>query len=72
MVANAWTKVVFGDDLPQCEFCADPYCSLCDGHYSECRCPGPNENDKFDYRIIDGVYCAKPKQNCQELTDEIS
>lgn len=28
-------------------------------HYADCSCPGPHQEDEFEYREIDGVLCAR-------------
>ena len=55
-----WLKVVFAGE-PECKCCGDPYCKKHKKHYAECPCPGPTQDDLFEYRTRNGVLLARPK-----------
>lgn len=57
-----WTPVVFADQCPPCKYCGEPWCSQCESHYADCECPGPTQDDEYDYNIFNGVIYAKPKE----------
>jgi hypothetical protein len=56
---SEWTPVVFADDCMDCEMCGEPACGKCHEHYAECACPGPMQEDIYDYKEIDGVLMAR-------------
>jgi hypothetical protein len=58
---NDWMKVKHAADCEACEMCGEPYCRECDRHYNECDCPGPCQDDMFEYEIFDGELFARPK-----------
>lgn len=51
-------KVVFAYDCEPCEMCGEPVCPECHVHYADCECPGPHQDDLFEYSEIDGVLFA--------------
>lgn len=55
-----WQKVIFAHDCEPCDACGEPVCPQCDGlHYWECPCPGPHEDDIYEYKEVDGVLYAR-------------
>lgn len=36
-----------------------PICPECLTEYQDCKCPGPGQEDLFDYMEIDGILFAK-------------
>jgi hypothetical protein len=56
---NTWLRVVFADECKPCDCCEEPICEKCEDHYSDCECPGPMQDDEFDYIEIDGVLHAR-------------
>lgn len=54
--SDGWRRVVFADDCNN-----DGECPLCGIDYAECPCPGPTQDEDFDYREIGGVLYARPK-----------
>jgi len=50
---SKWVKVVFADD------CGEPWCKACEAHYSDCECPGPTQDDEFEYRERKGILEAR-------------
>lgn len=54
-----WQKVVFAGDCLECENCGEPFCDQCGQHYADCACPGPTQDDEFEYREVDGVMEAR-------------
>ena len=61
-MTSQWQKVVFAGELEDCEACEEKWCGQCNEHYFECGCPGPSQEDEYDYEEReDGLY-AKPKE----------
>ena len=58
---NDLTRVVFASDCEPCECCDDVICNQCGEHYADCECPGPTQDDIYDYVEIDGILYAKVK-----------
>ena len=58
-----WIPVVFAADLPLCECCDEPWCEKHDCHYGddECSCPGPHQDDLYDYKEDNGTLFARLK-----------
>lgn len=52
----AWRPVVFSADCDE-----DDNCPVCGTDYTDCPCPGPTQEDDWEYRVIDGVLMARPK-----------
>jgi hypothetical protein len=51
-------RIVFADDLPDCECCGDKWCYLHDEHYADCACVGPCNAEELGYKLVedkDGV-----------------
>ena len=48
-------RVVFAGDCRPCPYCDEPVCPICEAHYADCACPGPTQEDLYDYTEIDGV-----------------
>jgi len=68
-----WRRVMDAADMLECECCNEPYCPECETHYHECDCPGPSQDDEYDYREVSGILQARPKdvadsngERCQE------
>ena len=57
---SEWKTVVMACECPACEMCGDPVCLICEMHYAECDCPGPHQDDLYEYKEEDGVLFAKP------------
>jgi len=60
-----WQKVIFATDCVPCEFCLEPVCPVCSCHYAECDCPGPTQDDMYEYEVIDGVMMAREIENAE-------
>jgi len=61
-----WVKVVEAGDCIYHAWDIDhecPTCPQCGQDYAECSCPGPHQDDIFDYKEINGDLYAKPKKN---------
>ena len=57
---SEWRKVIFAADCSECEVCEDPVCPVCKVHYAECECPGPTQDDEYEYKeFADGLYARK-------------
>lgn len=56
-------RVVFAADCVPCECCEEPFCEQCQEHYADCECPGPTQDDEYDYVEVDGVLFAKIKSD---------
>jgi hypothetical protein len=57
--ASVWKKVVFAADCVECPDCGEPFCQVCESHYADCDCPGPTQDDMYEYKFVDGVMYAK-------------
>lgn len=54
--SNDWLRVVFSADCDEYGEC--PNCNI---DYAECECPGPTQDDVYEYRFdADGVMWARP------------
>lgn len=51
-----WRPVIFSSE---CD--ADGNCPLCKIDYAECPCPGPTQDDEFEYADVKGVLMAREK-----------
>lgn len=50
-----WQRVVFSAECDE-----DGNCPVCgDIDFAECGCPGPTQEDEFEYEEIDGVLMAR-------------
>ena len=54
-----WQKVIFAGDCDPCDMCGEPVCPVCSMHYAECPCPGPHEDEIFDYKEVDQILYAR-------------
>jgi hypothetical protein len=48
-----WLKVVEASDCKHCSECHELVCPVCDDHYADCACPGPHQDDEYEYRETD-------------------
>lgn len=55
-----WKPVVYCDDCEACDCCGEPICPHCDMHYADCPCPGPMQEDEFEYKTLNGYEYARP------------
>jgi hypothetical protein len=53
---SGWRRVVFSAACND-----DGDCPICGIDYAECGCPGPTQDDLYDYRTVAGVLYAKEK-----------
>lgn len=58
-MSDTWKKVVFASDCKLCELCGEPVCEVCQEHYADCSCPGPTQDDEYEYREMDGILYAR-------------
>lgn len=56
---SEWKRVVFASDCRACEDCGEPVCPVCEVHYSECECPGPTQDDEYEYREEKHILMAR-------------
>ena len=56
---SEWKKVLYAHDCTPCDMCEEPVCPTCEVHYADCDCPGPHQDDEYQYRTIDGVEHAR-------------
>lgn len=59
---SAWFKVVYAADCQVDDDGETLICPTCDMDYAECPCPGPHQDDEFDYREVSGTLFARRKQ----------
>jgi hypothetical protein len=43
-------RVVFAAECDECPDCGEPVCPVCVEHYADCECPGPTQDDMYEYR----------------------
>lgn len=55
-----WKAVKFVTDCIECDCCGEMYCTDCQTHYVDCICPGPTQDDLFDYCLVNGYQFARP------------
>lgn len=62
---SKWIDVVLASDCITCPDCGEPWCLNCEQHYADCTCPGPHQDDMYDYRTYRGRLQArlKPEEN---------
>lgn len=58
---TVWRRVVEAGDCVTCHCCGEAYCSMCDDHYVDCECPGPHQDDLYEYREYFGALYAREK-----------
>lgn len=58
-----WVRVRFASDCKPCECCGEPLCEGCMEHYADCDCPGPTQDDEYEYKEVHGVMYAREKLN---------
>ena len=56
-----WKPVVYANDCTPCEMCEEPVCPICEIHYAECGCPGPMQEDEYEYKTINEHEFARLK-----------
>jgi hypothetical protein len=59
---EGYTKVVFASDCIYQDWDTEkecPVCPVCSVDYAECDCPGPTQDDLFEYLEVDGILYAK-------------
>lgn len=54
-----WQRVVFAGDCEECFMCGEPICCECLDHYADCPCPGPTQDDEYEYKTDDGLLYAR-------------
>jgi hypothetical protein len=54
-----WKKVILAGDCEPCEMCGDPICPVCVEHYAECECPGPHQEDEYEYKLMGDIMYAR-------------
>lgn len=73
---EGWRPVVEAADCEPCDFCGELVCPVCleraaaagepldhdmPMHFHDCACPGPHQDDEFEYRTRpDGKLEARP------------
>ena len=55
-----WKKVVFSADCDD-----DGNCPQCGIDYADCDCPGPTQDDIYEYKEVRGIMYAKRKPECE-------
>ena len=54
IIEGGWIPVRYAHECEVCEMCEEPWCPTCNEHYAECDCPGPHQDDEFEYETING------------------
>jgi hypothetical protein len=58
-----WRRVICAADCDECPECGEPVCPRCTEHYANCECPGPTQDDEYEYRERRGVLFAKARED---------
>ena len=58
-----WQRVVFASDCLPCPDCGEPVCEKCQAHYADCECPGPHQDDEYEYKIEGDIMIARKLNN---------
>lgn len=65
---NPWVRVVLAAECAPCSLCGEPLCEGCGEHYADCECPGPHQDDLYEYETSgEGLYARRRP----EPTDEV-
>lgn len=62
-----WRPVVFVNEIDR-----DGNCPLCKVDYAECPCPGPTQDDEFEYAEFRGVLMAREIHNDARIIRQIA
>jgi hypothetical protein len=54
----SWKRVIHAYELDQYGVC--PVCKI---EYSECDCPGPTQDDEYEYKVEDNKLFARKRKN---------
>lgn len=55
-----WQEVIFAENLPMCVFCEEePHCPEHQTHFADCPCPGPMQDEEYEYEERAGVLYAR-------------
>lgn len=49
LMNEGWVMVSFAGECEEDEFGEPSICSICGDFYDACACPGPTQEDEFDY-----------------------
>lgn len=49
-MGEIWQSVIHASECEACEDCGAPICPHCEAHYADCDCPGPHQDDEYEYR----------------------
>lgn len=63
-MSDKWIKVIHAADCIYEDWDEDhecPVCPNCHIDYAECPCPGPTQDEEYDYKLIKGELYAKKK-----------
>ena len=55
---SEWQPVVMS-----CECDEEGNCPFCGIDYADCPCPGPTQEEEFEYQTFDGVLYARPHRD---------
>lgn len=58
---NPWVRVVLASECLHDTDGEVYQCPVCDEDYAECACPGPHQDDLYDYRERNGQLYARRK-----------
>jgi len=52
---DGWKRVVFSAECDE-----DGNCPICGIDFGDCGCPGPTQEDEYEYKEVRGLLMAKP------------
>jgi hypothetical protein len=57
---RVWRRVWFADELLECSDCGEGVCPSCKQHFADCPCPGPTQEDLYQYKeMCGGLYARR-------------
>jgi len=60
---NPWRPVVLAGDSFVCAVCEELICVVCEEHHTDCDCPGPHQEDEYEYKDIGETLFARRLQD---------
>ena len=52
---SGWQRVVFAAECDE-----DGNCPICLFEFADCTCPGPTQDDEYEYEVFGGHLMARP------------
>lgn len=62
---NGWQRVVFAAECDE-----DGNCPACHDDFADCDCPGPTQDDEYEYEVFGGHLMARRHETPYDENDE--